>query len=595
MNLITTGDLLGASKFLSRFGGEPVARGILKLLQFDRINDFYDHHGHLPGTEFLDHLIEATGVRVILSAEDLEKIPKNGNFITVSNHAYGGIDGILLARIISGVNPEYKLLVNFLLTRIKPLQPWFLGVNPFESRKEAMSSYGGLKEAYLHLQKGSPLGIFPAGEVSSYKLKQNAVTDREWQPNMVKFIKRARVPVVPVYFSGHNTGLFNMLGFIHPLLRTLRLPAELFNKQGSEIVIRVGTPLTVKEQDEFPAMEEYGKLLRMKTYSLGLLLETALRKKEIPHCKPAPIAAETPAGRIRQEVEEIREHHLLFNIQENYIFCVPSVKIPNILDEICRLREITYRDVGEGTGKTIDRDPYDEYFEQLFIWDNEAGRIMGGYRVGKGDQIIGKYGIAGHYINSLFDIDPSFEPVLRLSMELGRSFIVKEYQKKPLSLFLLWKGILYLLLKAPEYRYLIGPVSISNEFSEISKSLVVEYLKTNCHHTEFGSHIKPHNPFREVNSGNADPALFLKFVKKDVARLDRFIHDLDPGFKLPVLLKKYLTVNAEVLGFNVDPLFNNCLDALIVVDVFGVPFEIIESLSKEINDQSLLERFRKES
>ncbi|MEI7660703.1 MAG: GNAT family N-acyltransferase [Bacteroidota bacterium] len=595
MDLISTGDILGASTLLKRFGGEPAARAILKLLQFGKINDFYSAHHQLSGDEFLDRLIEATGVKVTISPGELEKIPKTGSFITVSNHAYGGIDGILLAQIMSARNPGYKLLVNFLLTKIRPLQPWFLGVNPFESHREASSSFGGLKEAFSHLQNGYPLGIFPAGEVSSYKFDQNAVTDREWQFTMLKFIKRAKVPVVPVYFTGHNTLLFNLLGMIHPMLRTVRLPAELFNKQGREITIRIGSPVTVREQDEFMEIREYGKFLRMKTYSLALPPGGASRNRKSVQCRTAPIISPIAPSLIAQEIAAIMDDHLLFALQENFVFCVPSAKIPNILDEICRLREVTYREVGEGTGNPLDRDRYDEYFDQLFIWDNEAKRITGGYRIGKGDRILGKYGIEGHYINSLFKIGKPFEKVLRVSMELGRSFIVKDYQKKPLSLFLLWKGILYHLLKSPGYRYLIGPVSISNEFGELSKSLVVEYLKANCYNSEYGACIKAHKPFRSRLPGMADPDMFLRFVSRDIGRLDKFINDIDPGFKLPVLLKKYLSVNAEVLGFNVDPLFNNCLDALIILDLFEVPVDMIESLSKEINDQSLLERFRKGS
>ncbi len=263
--------------------------------------------------------------------------------------------------------------------------------------------------------------------------------------------------------------------------------------------------------------------------------------------------------------------------------------------EISRLRELTYRDIGEGTNNKSDQDTYDAYFEQLFIWDDEFQKIVGGYRIGRGDEIMDQLGIEGHYINSLFKIKKEFGSVLRISLELGRSFIVKEYQKKVLSLFLLWKGILYVLLREPRYRYLIGPVSIPNEFSDISKGLVVRFLKANNYNSEYGAYIKPRNSFKDRIPGTIDLPVFLRYTHKDVNRLDRFIHDIDPKFKLPILLKKYLSVNSEVLGFNIDPLFNNCLDALIMLDLFEVPVDKIEALSKEIHDQTIMSRFRKES
>jgi putative hemolysin len=437
------------------------------------------------------------------------------------------------------------------------------------------------------------LGLFPAGEVSSYKLNQGKVTDRQWQFSMLKFLKKARVPVVPVYFTGCNSVTFNILGFIHPVLRTVKLPSELLNKQGKVISIRIGSPISVREQDEFRELQEYGRLLRNKTYSLSLALKPEPKKKAPVIGTSLPIIEELPQHRIENEIESITGEFLLFQLQGNHVFCAPSNRIPGIMQEISRLREVTYRSVGEGTNKPFDRDRYDNYFWQLFIWDGGARKIVGGYRVGKGDQILEQYGLGGYYISSLFKIEDAFKPVLNVSLELGRSFIVREYQRKPLSLFLLWKGILYLLLKMPEYRYLIGPVSIPNDFREISKSLVVDFLMTNSYNAEFGMHIRPRNPFNMTREKLIDLPLFHRYTNKEIPRLEKFIQDIDPGFRLPVLLKKYLSVNSEVLGFNVDPLFNNCLDALVILDLFEVPTEMIESLSKEINDHSILDRFRK--
>ncbi|MFH1159759.1 MAG: GNAT family N-acyltransferase [bacterium] len=595
MDLITPRQLVEANKYLQYFGGETLARIILRLLKLDKTNKLYSRSSHLPPQEFITQILQAIQVGHIVDDQELDNIPQTGPFITISNHAYGGIDGLLLLKILPGVRSDYKMLVNFLLTKMEPLKPYFLGVNPFETYKDVKSSFGGLKDAYIHLQGAHPIGIFPAGEVSTVKLQYRGVADKEWQHSILKFIKRSRVPVIPVYFDGHNSAFFHFLGMVHPILRTLKLPSELFNKKGKVIKIRVGTPILVKEQDEFEDIREYGKFLRMKTYALSIPLENKKRQALVAPSGPAlePVIDPVPIDSLVKEIDSIRQEFKLFQIQDQSIFCAPTERIPYLTTEIARLREITYRTVGEGTNKSFDLDHFDQYFEQLFIWDEDEKKITGGYRVGKGRQILEKYGIPGFYISTLFQIDPDFSTVLGVSIELGRSFIVKEYQKKTLSLFMLWKGILYLLLKNPEYRYLIGPVSMSNEFLDVSKALAVEFLKAHYYNSDFAEYIHPNKPFTIGIPRKINKQLYLKYVGKDLSRLDRFIQNIDPVYKTPVLFKKYLSVNAEIIGFNVDPLFNNCLDALTILDLFEVPYDMIEGLSKEINDHTILERFKK--
>jgi len=595
MDLITPRQLVEANTYLQYFGGETLARILFRLLKLDKTNKEYTRAIHLPPQQFITQVLDALQVGYFVDDQELNNIPQTGPFITISNHAYGGIDGLLLLKIIPVARPDYKMLVNFLLTKLEPLRPYFLGVNPFETYKDVKSSFGGLKDAYVHLQGGHPIGIFPAGEVSTVKLQYKGVADKDWQHSILRFIKRSRVPVIPVYFDGHNSTLFHLLGVIHPVLRTIKLPSELFNKKGKIIKIRVGTPILIKEQEEFKDYAEYGKFLRMKTYALSIPFEQKKRQALVAPTGATlePVIDPVSIDSLSQEIHSIREEFMLFRIQNQSIFFAPTERIPYITTEIARLREITYRMVGEGTNKSFDLDHFDQYFGQLFIWDEEEKKIVGGYRVGKGRQLLDKFGIAGFYISTLFQIDPDFSAVLSVSIELGRSFIIKEYQKKTLSLFMLWKGILYLLLKNPEYRYLIGPVSMSNEFLDVSKALAVEFLKAHYYNSDFAEYIHPNKPFTSKIPGKINKQLFLKYVGKDLSRLDRFIQNIDPVYKTPVLFKKYLSVNAEIIGFNVDPLFNNCLDALTILDLFEVPYDIIEGLSKEINDQSILERFRK--
>lgn len=230
MNLIETSDLLKASDGLNRFGGSLVARMVMYIMRLNKINKLYSDVYDEDPNAFLDRLIEALGVTIEINEEDFQKIPADGAFITISNHPFGGLDGIILIKLLSKVRPDYKVMANFLLKKIVPIKDYFLGVNPFENRK-SISSTGGIKEALRHLSEGKPLGLFPAGEVSAYQADSNNVEDKEWGPSVLKLIKKANVPVIPIYFKGSNSLLFHMLGLIHPMLRTVKLPSELLNKR----------------------------------------------------------------------------------------------------------------------------------------------------------------------------------------------------------------------------------------------------------------------------------------------------------------------------------------------------------------------------
>lgn len=592
MNLIETSDLLKASDGLNRFGGSLAAKVVMYIMRLNKINKLYSDVYDEDPAAFLDRLIEALGVTIEVNEEDLQKIPAEGAFITVSNHPFGGLDGIILIKLLSKIRPDYKVMANFLLKKIVPIKDYFLGVNPFESRK-SISSTGGIKEALRHLSEGKPLGLFPAGEVSAYQADSNNVEDKEWGVSVVKMIKKAHVPVVPVYFKGSNSLLFHLLGLIHPMLRTVKLPSELLNKKNRVVKLRIGNPISVETQDSFTDIVQYGKFLRAKTYLLGSSLEVKKFFLRSPKAEPKaePVATETESTVLKKEVEDIAGDYLLFHMKNYSVYCAPSIKIPNVLNEIGRLREVTFRAVGEGTNRSIDIDEYDLYYFHLFIWDNDTDRIVGAYRVGKGKEIIDRYGIKGFYINSLFKIRKAMLPVLYESIELGRSFIIEDYQRKPLPLFLLWKGILYFLIKNPEYRYLIGPVTISGKYTEVSKELIMKFIIRNHYNKELARYVSSRCKYR-VETGDPDVDVMLDASQNNIAVLDKLIGDIEPSSdKLPILLKKYISLNARIIGFNIDPKFNMCLDGLLILDLFDVPMSTIESLSKEINDDTILSRF----
>ena len=351
MNLIESSDILKASK-LDRFGGNLggglVAKFVMHIMRLNKINKLYADVYNDDPQEFLERLIEALGVTIEINEEDLQKIPATGSFITISNHPFGGLDGIILIKLLSKVRPDYKVMANFLLKKIVPIKDYFLGVNPFEHRKD-ISSAGGLKEALRHLSEGKPLGLFPAGEVSAYQADSNSVEDKEWSQSVLKLIRRANVPVIPIYFKGSNSLLFQVLGMIHPMLRTVRLPSELLNKKNRVIKLRIGSPISVDIQNSFTDLRQYGKFLRAKTYLLGSSLEVKkfFVKSQRAERKIEPLAKANPVEVQLHELDKIREDYLLFSMKNYSIYCAPTMKIPNILNEIGRLREVTFRAVGE--------------------------------------------------------------------------------------------------------------------------------------------------------------------------------------------------------------------------------------------------------
>jgi putative hemolysin len=592
LKLVETDEFIKAARLKKGMGGNSAAKVLMTVLRINKLNKLYDEISHNRGMDFIDALIDRLELEYEVSPEELSKVPKEGAFITVSNHPFGGIDGMLLVKVLSAVRPDIKVMSNFVLNKIEPVSEYMLPVNPFERRKGAASSLGGVKMALEQLQQGGVLGIFPAGEVSSYNEDNFGISDREWQYPAMKMIKKARVPVVPVYFQGSNSRLFHLLGLIHPTLRTVRLPAEVFNKKHKKIRIRIGNPVSVKEQDTFSDISTYGRFLRAKTYALGSVLEVTkfFRPRINLNKKPEPIAPPVDPELIQGEIEKIREEYALFSSDQFDVFCTPSTEIPEIMLELGRLRELTFRDVEEGTNHSMDLDEYDLYYNQLFVWDNQEKRIVGAYRVGKGQEILRRYGVKGFYLQSLFRMNRRFHPILRQSLELGRSFIIKEYQRRPLPLFLLWKGILYFLLKHSEYRYLIGPVSISNYFSQFSRGLIMKYIRTHHFDKKLARYVRPRTRYN-VPGFNIDEEIILQSTD-DLNKFDRFIKEVEPNdYTMPILLKRYLKINGRIIGFNLDPKFNDALDGLLVLDLYDVPMETIASLSKEINDDSILERF----
>jgi putative hemolysin len=567
---------------------------LMKVLKISTLNKVYNRNKHLEELSFLNGVLDDFQIKFEIPEEDLKRLPKDGAYITVSNHPLGGIDGILLLKLMLEQRKDFKIIANFLLHRIEPLKPYIMPVNPFEDRKDAKSSIAGFKNSILHLRDGHPLGVFPAGEVSTYR-DGKLVVDKPWEEAAMKLIQKAEIPVVPIYFHAKNSKLFYKLSKISDTFRTAKLPSELLTQKRRVIKVRIGRPISVNDQKEHTSLDEFSDFLRRKTYMLSNAFEdkpkildnlsSSLKTTKTPKRIVTPVDSELMVN----EVAVLRKDDLRLLQSKNYeVFLAQEDKIPNILREIGRLREITFREVGEGTNEAIDLDAFDSYYHHMFLWDSDRKVIVGAYRMGLGSQIFERYGIDGFYLQDLFRFEPELYKMMSQSIEMGRAFIIKEYQQKPMPLFLLWKGIVHITLRYPEHKYLIGGVSISNQFSNFSKSLMVEFMKSHYYDPYIAQYVHPKKEFK-VKLKDADKDFVFDEAEADLNKFDKFIDEIEPGaLRLPVLLKKYIKQNARLVAFNVDPLFNNSVDGLMYIKIADLPESTVRPVMEEF--QAELER-----
>ncbi len=555
-----------------------IRQTLLKYLRIDAMNHLCGAYANYTGIEFIDKVFEHLNIHVEVSEADLANIPQKGPFIAISNHPFGFLDGLVMLLVLSKRNPDFKVLANFFLRSFDQLDPFFIELNPFQ--KADLKNVSGLKQAYSHLQNGSPLGIFPAGEVATIQNIKAGVVEKIWDPSIVRFIAKANVPVVPVFFSGTNSWVFHALGKIHPMLRTLSIPSEFFKKEHNTVKMRIGNPILVSQLNKFDKFEDKGRFLRTSVLALNPHRPAERAKLGFGlNNEVQPLIEPVATHLLDYEIEQLKNKGgLLIEKAEYQVYLSPANNIPNVLRELGRLREQTFRHVGEGTNKAIDIDKYDAHYLHLFAWDAQQKVVVGAYRLGCGDTLVNRYGAKGLYTSTLFQFDAGFLPVLSSSLELGRSFVRVNYQQKPLPLFLLWQGILAFLQQNSQFRYIIGPVSISNDFSRFSKDLMITYIKQSCYDYSLAAMVHPRKEFK-VTSNIDEIEVVLKQSANDIKQIDRFISGIEPSqMKIPVLLKKYLRQNAKIIGFNVDPKFNNSLDGLMVLDITNLPNDTVDFL-----------------
>lgn len=544
-----------------------------RVLRFNKLEQIYNQAAVASEPrEFIERVLGAMGIVPRMDPQDLAKIPPKGPLVVVANHPYGGMEGLVLAYHLLGVRSDVKMIANYLLGRIPQLRDLFVFVDPFDRTRSVENNVGPLRESMRWVTEGGALAAFPAGEVAHLQARQRRVIEPHWNRALAHIADKAKAPVVLVNFQGRNSNLFQVMGLIHPSLRTVLLPREMAKKSGCQMNSKVGGPIahnTYGTQGNHQEMIDY---LRWRT---GLLdskpkgnkrLASPIRRLSRLKSQSQAVALPQNPDLVRSDVEALPPEQVLLVSGKFKVFYAHRSQIPFLIREIGRLREICFRKVGEGTGRESDLDKFDDYYLQLGVWNQAEHELVGGYRLGLADQIIAQRGVAGLYTSTLFKFQPEFFERIPGALEMGRSFVAPKYQRSYSALLLLWKGIGAYIVKNPHYRHLFGPVSVSAQYSPISQRLMMDFLNSRhaSHLTDLVEARRyPHLPgARKIGLEDRLPKL------TSFEEVSEIVADLEQNaMGAPILLKQYLKLSARSACWNLDPEFGNVLDCLLVADL----------------------------
>ncbi|MBD1399909.1 lysophospholipid acyltransferase family protein [Pelovirga terrestris] len=525
-----------------------------------------NHDGTMAN--FVAQALKTLDVRFHVEPQDMMRIPASGPCILVANHPYGGLEGLILFDLISRIRTDFKVIGNRLLGRLPALRSHLIAVDPFGTDRSTRINIAPLRQALKCLEQGELLIIFPAGEVSSRQSKASGVVDPVWSDSVARIVRRSKAPVVPVYFPGHNGPLFQWAGKIHPRLRTALLPRMLLEQRHQHKQIVIGQVISSRSYCELRSNRELTNYLRLRTYALATRLHTNTPLAGARGSRCQSMIPPIDKNQLTLELEQLAETQTLTENDEFRVCYASAGQIPWILNEIGRLREVTFREVGEGTGKACDLDRFDESYVHLFLWHKERQEVAGAYRLGHIDRILNQSGRKGLYTCSLFSMKPALLEELHAGLELGRSFVRLEYQRSFAPLLLLWKGIGHYLTIFPRYRYLFGPVSISRDYSSAAKQLITQVLTDQYRLNELAALVNPRTPLTFKPKLLAGLELKQQAFLKDIDHLSVLVSDMEADGKgVPVLLRHYLNLGGQILAFNRDPDFSDVIDGLLLVDL----------------------------
>jgi putative hemolysin len=558
------------AKFPGFSSQSPIIRNstlsiLRKLTRETEINSFLREHQGNRGIDFIERIFEYFNFSYSISQRERNNIPAQGRLVIIANHPIGSLDGLALLRLVSEVRKDVKIIANDMLMAFEPLHDLLLPLDNM-TRGAYKQSYKNIISA---LNNEQAVIVFPAGEVS--RASPTGIKDGKWQAGFLHFARKTKAPILPIFVSAKNSMLFYSASMIFKPLATALLAHEMFNKHSAEIKFRVGEviPHHALESNKL-ADKALIKRLKKHLYKIG---KGSFLKKNRPAVFITEKTIAHPEDRASLKKEFATAQLIGSTRDQHRIYLCDYNQHPTVLREIGRLREQTFRLVGEGTGSRRDLDKYDHYYRHLVLWDEEKLAIAGAYRLGEAHKIVEKKGAHALYTAELFDFQPALAPYLHEGLELGRSFVHPDYWGKA-SLDYLWQGLGAYLQHHPEVRYVFGPVSMSAQYPKPLRDLLVFYYE---------------RFYKKIDTDSAESLADGKhahFIEEDnlIALQHRFAKlDRAQGFallqeefnkhdcKIPVLFKQYAALYEDggykLLAFSVDSEFGNCVDGLFMADL----------------------------
>lgn len=549
------------------------------IFQLDKLSGLYDGlRSEDASRSFVDRALARLEVSYDINRGSLEAIPREGPLLVVANHPFGGVEGLVLLSLLSAVRPDIKMMANSILSAIPELQKHMILVDPFGGSEAAAKNLAPIRQSLRWLRNGGVLGMFPAGEVAHLDWAKRRICESNWHGTVARLMRHSGAAVLPVFFEGANGPLFQMAGMIHPRLRTAMLVREMVNKAGRPLKVSIGRVLPYEKLNVITDDAELTRYLKLRVQLLGEGNGSAGKRQTVRAriSRDVPVITAGVAGDLTREVGWLPPEQKLVEAGDYRVYVAGAKQIPSVLREIARLREVTFRAVGEGTGAAWDMDVFDRFYQHLFVWNVKKSEVVGAYRLGLTDKILAQLGLGGLYTSTLFKYQWDLIGKMSPAIEIGRSFVRQEYQRKHLPLLLLWKGIGAFVARNPKYRNLFGTVSMSNSYQETSRQLVARFFDQDISPLQAGQSVCPRNPMKmkanPVDGGNGPVCRI-----PDLEALSEIVSELEPDGKgIPVLLRQYLKLGGRVLACNVDPKFNMALDALLVVDLTQTDPRLLE-------------------
>ncbi len=573
-------------------GGLRLPRWLLNLgerfLGFHKLNVAHAHiddDWEAGSTENFFHLA-CKYLTLHYDLSGLENIPEEGPCVIVANHPHGLSDGLMFGDVATRVRSDIRIVVNEFLNCVHGMRPYSITVDVYGGDAARRANMAGMRDILKWLRGGHCILVFPSGSAASWSAQDGRVIDDPWQANIASLIRKTGATVVPMHISGQTGWLFQLITRVAKQHRSSLLPREIKRDSRMRHTIRLGKPILPATFDMLPEDEALSDYFRLRSMLLRYPQEDATLQQKATRSF-APVEEPEDGAVLAAEIAALPPECLCYEQESSgiQVYAAEAAQIPHLLHEIGVQRELTFRAVGEGTGTACDLDDYDQHYIHLFTWDSRASKLVGAYRLGRTDAILEQKGVKGIYNSCFFHIGEGALPLLSQGLELGRAFIVPAYQRLANSLDSLWMGIGRYLVTHPQYRYLYGTVSISNEYSKLSRSLILSYLEQNKMEESLAGSIRACNPPEGLGLLSEDARL-LPTALADPRLLGPLVSELEADGKgIPVLLRQYLRLGGRMAAFNIDEDFGNTLDCFVIVDMKHAPERVLQRYcSKELPD-----------